>query len=122
MILARSISFLSVSSIICGAIANSAGYHSSLSDLLRGCSCPLCTSFIIENICYWRTHSVPLSGKRKPNFSRRDAPSSTENPVLESASSKSGSTAKSVCVCMVNMTETCSREIPLSKLLEFVAW
>ena len=32
------------------------------------CSGPLCTSSITENICDWRTHSVPDSGKRKPNF------------------------------------------------------
>ena len=48
MILDGSIGFLGVSSIICGAIANSAGHHSSLSVLLRGCSGPLCTSSITE--------------------------------------------------------------------------
>ena len=37
MILAGSIGFLGVSSIIWGAIANKAGHHSSLSILLRGC-------------------------------------------------------------------------------------
>ena len=36
IILARSIGFLGVSSMICGAIARRAGHHSSLSVLLRG--------------------------------------------------------------------------------------
>ena len=85
MILAGSIGFLVVSSIIWGAIANRAGHHYSLSVLLRGCSGPLCTSSITENICDWRTHLVLDSGKRKPNFPRRDAASSTDNPLLESA-------------------------------------
>ena len=122
MILAISIGFLGVSSIIWGAIANRAGRHYSLSVLLRRCSGPLCTSSIKENICDWRTHSVLISGKRKPSFSRRDAALSTNNPLLDSARSKSRSTAKNACVCMVDMTETCGREIPLSRLLEFVAW
>ena len=122
MILAGSIGFLGVSSIIWGAIANRAGHHSSLSVLLRGCSGPLCTSSITENICDWRIHSVPDLGNRKPNFAQRDAASSTDNPLLESARSKSRSTAKSACVCMVNMTETCGTEILLSRSLEFVAW
>ena len=90
--------------------------------VLRGCSGPLCTSSITENICDWRTHSVLDSGKRKPDFSRRDAASSTDNPLLDSARSKSRSTAKSACDCMVDMTKTCGRDIPLSRSLEFVAW
>ena len=65
---------------------------------------------------------VPELGKRKPNFARRDAASSTENPLLELARSKSRSTAQIYCVCIVDMTETCGREILLSKSLEFVAW
>ena len=36
--------------------------------------------------------------------------------------SKSRSTAKSACVCMVDMTKTCGREILLSNIPEFVAW
>ena len=68
MILAGSIGLLGVSSIIWGAITRRAGHHSSLSVLLRGCSGPLCTSYITENICYWRTHSVPDLGKRNPSF------------------------------------------------------
>ena len=72
MILAGSIGFLGVSSIIWGAIANRAGHHSYLSVLLRGCSGPLCTSSITENICDWRTHLVPDSEKRKPKFAQRD--------------------------------------------------
>ena len=67
-------------------------------------------------------HKGPDSGKRKPNFSQRDASSSTDNPLLESARSKSHSSAKSACVCMVDMNKTCGREILLSKSLEFVAW
>ena len=85
MILAGSIGFLGVSSMIWGAIARRAGHHSYLSVLLRGCSVPLCTSSITENICDWRTHSVPLSGKRSLSFALRDAASSTDNPRHESA-------------------------------------
>ena len=44
MILAGSIGFLGVSSMIWGAIARRSGHHYSLSVLLRGCSSPLCTS------------------------------------------------------------------------------
>ena len=62
------------------------------------------------------------SEKRKPSFARRDAALSTNNPLLESARSKSRSTAQIYCVCIVDMTETCGREILLSKSLEFVAW
>ena len=98
------------------------GLDHPLSKTLRECSGPLCMSSITENICDWRTHSVPDLGKLKPNFSWRDAASSTNNPFLESTRSKSRSTAKSACVCMVNMTETCGTEILLSRSLEFVAW
>ena len=73
MILAGSIGFLGVSSIIWGAIARRAGHHSSPSVLLRECSGPLCTSSITENICDWRTHSVLDTGKRKSSFVWRDA-------------------------------------------------
>ena len=92
MIMAGSIGFLVVSSMICGSIARRAGHHSSLSVLLRGCSSPLFTFSITENICDRRTHSVPDSGKRSPSFAQRDAASSTGNPRRESAKSKSCST------------------------------
>ena len=42
--------------------------------------------------------------------------------VDEAVRLKSRCTEKSACVCMVDMTETCGREIPLSRSLEFVAW
>ena len=93
IILDGSISFLRVSSMIWGAIARRSGHHYFLSVLLRGCSGPLCTSSITENICDWRTYSVPDSGKRSPSFSQRDAASSTDNPRRESAKSNSRSMA-----------------------------
>ena len=46
MILAGSMGFLGVSSMMCGEIARRAGHHSYLIVLLRGCSGPLCTSSI----------------------------------------------------------------------------
>ena len=93
MIWAGSIGFLSVSSMICGEIARSARHHSSRSVLLRGCSGPVCTSSITENICDWRTHSFPDYSKHSPSFARRDAALSTNNPCREYANSKSRSTA-----------------------------
>ena len=93
MIWAGSIGFLGVSSMIFGAIARSAGHHSYRSVLIRGCSGPLCKSSIIENICDWRTHSFPYSGKRIPSFALSNTASSTDNPRRESVKSNSRSTA-----------------------------
>ena len=93
MILAGSIGFLGVSSMIWGTIARRAGHHSSLSVLLRGCSGPLCMSSITENIYDWRAHSVPDSGKSSPSFAQRDAASSTNNLRRKLVKSKSRSTA-----------------------------
>ena len=76
---------------------------------------------ITEKICDWRTHLVPDSGKRNTSFAQRDAASSTNNPLPESAKSKSCSTAESACVYIVDITETCVREIPLSMSLKVVA-
>ena len=87
------IGFLGVSAMLFGATARSAGHHSYRSVLLRGCSGPLCTSSITENIRDWRTHSVPDSGKRSPSFARKDAAFSTDNPRRKLAKLKSRSMA-----------------------------